>query len=275
VKICLIGNSHLATLKRAWDVREDARRDGLSLTFFGSSGTSVSSLVFDDGYLVPREQKVARTFQLTAGTDRIDLGSYDAFVFTGVVFEFRDFLAIFKTHVLLPQAHMRPKRPILSKAAFRQTVEDLASQRCAGGRLADTIRAAVGRPIVSIASPCPCESILRDKNFAGYARSVDDPFLGVLYEIYLAQARNLATARGWTFVPQDESTLRTPGLSLEEYSVNSVDVGWTPGTEGPDKRDDVWHMNARYGQLMLDRLLTALPASITNGLQRPAVLKAV
>lgn len=267
MKVCLIGNSHLATLKRAWDLRE--KRSGLELTFFGAASQTTKTVEdIGDGRLMSADPRVRERFRMTSGREYIDVGAYDVFAFVGVGLEFRQYQSRFHKQVLFQHAKLRPRHNLVSAAAHEQAIRDTFATRPAV-HMATAIRSYADKPIVLVHSPCPAETIVGQKTFEVIAKDKSDPFLRALYELYLNNAQLMTESRGWSYLPQPPETLFGPGLTLEAYSQNSRDVGWTADTKGPPTRGDDWHMNAAYGTLVLDALLAKV--STAKGKRRKAV----
>src|ERR1700748_2002214 len=87
--ICVIGNSHTAAFKQAWDNRAPAVADGVSLTFFAARSQYLDTLVYEPGAFVSRDPELSERLRLTSGgKDRIDLADYDAFVLIGMGYRF-------------------------------------------------------------------------------------------------------------------------------------------------------------------------------------------
>jgi hypothetical protein len=82
-RICVIGDSHAASLKRAWDGMT-ALHDEFKLRFFCARGLELSGMVVDELRLVPNSEALARTIRFTAGEDQIDPREYDIFLLYGL-----------------------------------------------------------------------------------------------------------------------------------------------------------------------------------------------
>jgi hypothetical protein len=83
-RICIIGDSHAASLKRAWDGMATLH-DEFELRFFCARGLELSGMVVDDLRLIPNSESLARTIRFTAGGgDQIDPREYDTFLLYGL-----------------------------------------------------------------------------------------------------------------------------------------------------------------------------------------------
>ena len=68
MKVCIIGNSHIGSLKRAWDNLKDDYKN-IDIIFFGSTGDSLSELEISDFKLVSKSEEINKNLILTSGTD--------------------------------------------------------------------------------------------------------------------------------------------------------------------------------------------------------------
>jgi len=82
MRICVLGNSHIATLKQAWDIRPHKAH---SLTFFGAVRDTLLGLRVRKGLLIPDNDALADSLAFTSGgLRRIDPAQYDAFLVFGL-----------------------------------------------------------------------------------------------------------------------------------------------------------------------------------------------
>ena len=84
MRICVIGNSHTASLKLGW-AAVHAEYPDVVLTVFASLGHTMQNLVADNGRLVAKTPKLAKRMAETSGTDGIiRIQDFDAFVLYGL-----------------------------------------------------------------------------------------------------------------------------------------------------------------------------------------------
>jgi hypothetical protein len=84
MKICIIGNSHVGALKRAWDTISPAY-PGLEMVFFAHRGNGMAALKRQGKQLVPTSDALAAAIKFTSGgLDRIVPNDYDAFLIYGL-----------------------------------------------------------------------------------------------------------------------------------------------------------------------------------------------
>lgn len=107
MRICVIGNSHVAAIKSAWD---EISRDYSSheLNFFAAPGSHLRHLELVGHSLVPKTEGLAKNLAYTSGGEtEIDLNIFDIFLIHGLGLD-------------LPLLDVR-----LSRAVIDQTCQDL------------------------------------------------------------------------------------------------------------------------------------------------------
>ena len=83
MKICVMGNSHVGSLKRGWDEIK-ADYGGHHVTFFAHRSDGLEGLIVQDGKLIPTNEKLATALEFTSGGRKdIDPEEYDVFVIYG------------------------------------------------------------------------------------------------------------------------------------------------------------------------------------------------
>jgi len=82
-KICIIGNSHVGSLKRGWnEIWADYPEQ--EITFFAQRSDGINDLVALNGKLIPDNEKLVKALEFTsAGKKEIDPIDYDVFVIYG------------------------------------------------------------------------------------------------------------------------------------------------------------------------------------------------
>jgi hypothetical protein len=82
-KICILGNSHVASLKQGW---KNTMGDwpGIEVSFFAQAGNEGLKSVFADGqHLTSNNSKARDSFVLTHGEGHMDIDKYDSFLIYG------------------------------------------------------------------------------------------------------------------------------------------------------------------------------------------------
>lgn len=84
MKICVIGNSHVGALKRAWDAMP-GRHQSANITFFAARGRGLEGLAVNDGRLVPETEFLKKSLEFTSGGKQvIDPDEYDVSLVYGL-----------------------------------------------------------------------------------------------------------------------------------------------------------------------------------------------
>lgn len=84
MKICVIGNSHVGSLKRAWDLIAPSFSE-IKLTFFAHRAEGLSGLRIDEEKLVAGDESLKKALEFTSGgSGKIDPVSFDCFLLYGL-----------------------------------------------------------------------------------------------------------------------------------------------------------------------------------------------
>ena len=83
VRICVIGNSHMAALRDGWPLVE-ADHPGLRLSFFGLGQYGLRRTHAEDTRLVPDHASDRAGMRRACGVEEIDTAGYDGFVLVGL-----------------------------------------------------------------------------------------------------------------------------------------------------------------------------------------------
>lgn len=235
MRVCILGNSHLASLKQGWDrLQAEAGRDGVggvSVHFFGSRQWGLKALDLVGAELHPCNAILERDLTFTSGgMRRIDLTSYDAFFLYGLMFP-------------IPEL-----RRGWSAAVKRQACKDTLSRSLAA-ELARKIRSAVDRPIYMGHNPRPARQ--------SEQRVAEDT---MDYSSVCEFMQPEVKAQGADLVCQPLETLETNRwFTQSHFSLGSVrlDVGDGISSEA-HPQSEVEHMNGDFGLLYLKQLLLGM-----------------
>ena len=97
-RVCVLGNSHLASMKTGWDLIRDAHPDH-DLTFFGAPKAMMDDLDLEDNILVPGNDKLRNKLKVFSnGHESVDLDAFDTFVISGLQFGPRRIAQLYRTH---------------------------------------------------------------------------------------------------------------------------------------------------------------------------------
>jgi len=252
MRLCMIGNSHLAALKMGWEL-EPSRQDVVA-TWFGSPRNSLADLSLHNGILRPSRAKVASYLEMTSGqSNGIVLSDYDAFVIVGCGLTFTAYASVYGKHRTLDQDRKPRPRHLISKHALHDFLRDLI-ERSLAVNLALKIRESTDTPIILIPSPLPARKIENDervgKTWRALARSRDR--LQIL-EDFDAAIEEKARSMGATVFKRVPDTC--DGLIFSKNVMMDGRRIERPSEIAQHSDDDFAHMGPAYGRLVMQNLV--------------------
>jgi len=236
MKLAVLGNSHIACLKVAWN---DMQHDH-TLTFFGSHGLSLASLRYQNGKLSSDEPRVRNNFRMSSegNAEEIILSDYDALLIHGLA-DIGVAATVFK-HYSLKRGGL-----MLSQATFQSVLDGWYHSQL----LALTVpQIPIGVRCIVTTTSAYAELIAKWPDW----RYVGD----IPANCRAAFDYTLVAYSKFQVVRQPLDTLKAPFLTRDEFSKNSVRL--TADLNVPHPDDDYTHMNADYGRLVLRDVFRAL-----------------
>jgi len=229
IKICVIGNSHIASLKLGWD-RIGRDFPTLELTFFGARGYRMEQLQTQGEKLVPQTKALKQILAHTSGSaGEINLPKYHACLVYGL------FLRL-------------PKMAPHLSAAVKSCVAADALQASLSYETLGKIRAASPIPVFVGHDPLTC--------FKGETRPAI-PYTEAL--AYLRAAVDLADVR---ILEQPKHTLEQDRFTRSSYLSGAIKLEQQETAPREDQPDDnMGHMNGDFGA---EFLRAALPLFTVN-----------
>lgn len=96
-KICIIGDSHCASIKNAYDIKKSLKE--FDLNFYAARGDLFKNIYLDNNHLKSNNNKLTESIRYTSKYDSIDLNRYDVFLVYGLGFNFNVLMydAIFRS----------------------------------------------------------------------------------------------------------------------------------------------------------------------------------
>lgn len=219
IRVCVIGNSHVAALKLAWD-NIAAEFADFSFTFFASHGASTTGLIAKDGQLVPKSLALSRQLELTSGgLSAINPDDYDVFLSYG--------------GLLVASKHTNPSD--YSKAVREKTILCAAENSVLAHHL-QQLRKVTKKPIFAAFAPL----VVSTEAIPKPAYLPLDKAIGLV-------KKNLFSGLDVVYLAQPEETMLDQEATRSEFSVGSIrlDSLRRQGVQHPDT--DIGHMNADYG----------------------------
>lgn len=223
LKICIVGTSHITSLKLGWEMVKSQFPD-LQIVFFGGIGGSLRHLRVRNAKLVSIDDKLTRNLKYTSGgISEIDPDIYDAVILYGL-------------NLKLPRL-----RQGISRAVMKETIKDIV-QRSLTLKVAAKFRKLNDRGFWIGANPM--EGVNGNQLEAG-------PFYS--YGQIMEEAAHVFPVPGATFLPQPAETIGPDLRALSRFLVGSVRL--MPSKNGNDSvahpDDDFRHMNGEFGHLWL------------------------
>jgi hypothetical protein len=258
MKLCVIGNSHIAALKLGWDqvlAEAGEEQSRFAPTFFGAPRDGIRHVKLENGCLVARRKDITDYFRLiSGGQDQIRLADYDAFLLVGLNVSSKRILRFYKTHAWVGLGGVAGKVMVHPAFARAFLAERYAETRMV--ELAGTIQAAANRPVVAVAEP----------HWASWARSAAEvPDYGWRAAILAGDSAAIGQAFGRAvaealapharFVPQPDETVEDGIMTRAEFNKDASRL-----ITGEGGGTDASHMNGAYGRAVWSAVARALPA---------------
>lgn len=276
-RLCLVGNSHIGALKRAWKIIQTDFPD-LSVTMYGAPGRMFAALQVGDGRIVARSEEAAASLMATGGSDRIVLADHDALVVVGgntrlytIAGLMRTYRPAFMNRELVDATDMadraeklarlksfyRKSNPAsVSNSLFREIMRGANAQSAAVRLIADIARQGAPRLLGHVATPFPSSSLLTTKPKHVACRIVDLGYGHAFADIVQSTLEEVLTPAVRLIRPPDK--VLVGGLMTDRrYSDGSIRLH---EDEGEHEENDVFHMNAAYGEIMLRQVIAEMRA---------------
>lgn len=221
MRICVLGNSHVASLKLGLEKIAKAGRP--ELVFFASRANSLAALRLDGRRLVAPHENLAKALRHTSGgADAVDLDHYDAFLVYGLGFR-------------LPGLQRS-----LSSAVQRQACRDTAEQTLSH-RICSQLRKGTPKPVY--VGHDPQEAAKRGVSASAEHLPYDSVFDMTAGELMRDKVQ---------LVRQPRQTFADAWFTRQEFSAGSIrlDIGDEMSNQLHPEEDNK-HMNAEFGRLWL------------------------
>lgn len=264
MNICIVGNSHVAAIRRAVRAGFAVPDGGTILVAGATSPCWQNGGVFrlDGTCLVPKDdslgEKISADF--ADGDIRIDLKRIDCFVIHGLVpnfFSFNSSLAKYETSAHAPRRLFGGRRKALrhiSKSCLEQCAVDYFTK---SRILTDTVlplvrmvRAVSDMPVFLSPNPNPVPSIQTSSTHSKRKKERLRPDIVATHLDVAARATKTAF-----------SGERHPPFWLDQPAETIVDGIYTKEEFGVVRDDDYGHMGAEYGTVFLRQLVARLQAA--------------
>ncbi len=235
MRIAIVGNSHLAALRRALSNRRFVP-DGVDLVLFGEPGRGFFDMAFRDGVLhLPDREFVKRT---TDGRYAdLPVAEFDAIVFHGGIENL--------SGLMLKLANSGTRAAGLSTAALAMLAKTWMDH-CVPYHAVRQVRAAVGAPVIVSATPL----------FSAQSRRFDGTTMEKVDPIALrSPVLSRFAVDGISYLPQPAETL-DGSYTRPEFSVATEVIKGRTDRAAQDA--DIQHMSDVYGALVLQDIAALL-----------------
>lgn len=248
MNLCVLGNSHLASMKSGWDLIEQQYGD-MALTFFGAPKAMMDDLELDGNALVPGNDKLKSKLKMfSGGFETIDLNAYDAFVINGLQFGPRRLAQLYRTHRSLSFEWREPLKE-LSPMSSREDSVTMISERLFNDaliagltdtmamRIIEMIRDVTEKPIYLVSAPFFSELAMETGDWDVGLGAGDIEQLAQRYRKFARHA-----------CPVHVSLVLTPNRLVRHGFFTAKEYAVEPRSDG---FQDLVHTNAEYGAAML------------------------
>ena len=250
MKVCIIGNSHLAALKLAID-NGALVGTGADIVFFGTPGPPFKKVRFRKGAVRGPKSLHDNFLNVSGGRyTRIDPAEFDVVVIYAGNFYFHKLVGNIH-HTLGCQVHLTEdclstgvERWVTSRHAFR-----LANAIAKAAPTTRTIL--VPRPIPAIGAATEPETVDRNMEIPWLWDTLEAAFRKKIWNI----CRQTAAQKGVELLLQPESTIDANQFTKAKYTSHSTRL---LGRARAHEPSDVKHMNAEFGEVVLMSLLAYL-----------------
>lgn len=230
MKLCIIGNSHIACLRNAW--REEAEiTQEHEVIFFGATGARLTKLKasVEDRCLIAEPPLTEQLQQTSGGLGHIATDDYDAFVIVGLSNSVHDLVSAFTGAKYSMQVQAEATRDFwVSRNLF--PVVNLLRSVC------DKPIYIIHSPLEALPAPLPVPISTYDDMIRTSQTQVFNDF-------------------GAKLLQQPNSTLNGGMATKRKFSSGSVRLNLrNDGRARHHPQEDIEHMNADFGGIMLKTL---------------------
>ena len=256
LRLCIIGNSHVAALRDAWMQQPD-RWPALSLDFWAAQRDHLRRTIVQHGRLMPTDTAGRAEMQQINGRSDVDLAEFDGFVIAGAAICVQAILPIYRDARWTGLPSVRRGTPALISAGAARAVMGAILQDRLGYALAHRLRPQCVQPILMTSQPRVSAQILQSPRpelrlHSVAIRNADADALGAGFD---GVATDLFTGLGCRFLPQPPQTVAQGVLTQVQYVRGARRLSADMGALQP--QSDLMHANAQYGALVLDQIAAA------------------
>lgn len=247
-RVCVIGNSHIAAIKQAWDILSPEYPE-LEMAFFASGGMRLKALKAIDGKLIPSTKYLANRVYSNTGANSIDPNQYDMFILAALGYGL--------TQIIFTAIDYRSDSMNTGQSSYKHLVSDECFKEAAIGKLDSMavtsvlreLRSLSDKPIVLLAQPLPsARKLHRDKT--GHFKDLLN-YGDKLMDIWKDYGRKLSKEYDVKIIYQPEVTVKEKFFTRGKFSGGVHLSKKLDDYTRPAPKADMHHMNADFGKLMI------------------------
>jgi hypothetical protein len=261
LRICMVGNSHLAALRDGWKIHYYDRQMLLP-TWFGAPRDALGRLRLADGKLVTSSQELKDSLAWTSGgLNEIDLKNYDAFALVGLGLTFTTLARLYRDCRAPGQSRTLGFRRLISHSVFEAALKGQIHNSLALV-LSRVIRRASEKPIYLICDPLPAENA-RDGKEAKLWRHLEADEDGAdLLKRFTIEVELAAREASATVIWQPKETRAGRLFTRGDLRKGAMRLRINQEVEFDD--EEYSHLGPQYGVAMLSALDSAVKRDRSN-----------
>ncbi len=249
--ILLLGDSHLATIKLAYDAAHTNYPE-TSVSFLGLRGKHINALNIHNGKLWVQNAAARKMIFSNRASPVIplDLAEFDQFALFGMGLNVFRIVQMYKNYRSDEHRFQDEQAFVVSRECFGRASDGYLRMSKAV-RLGELLATQLRKPVFLCPQPMPTKSLLQGEEFSHLSLGVkagDEDSLARSFQDFATTYK----FENIELLPQPPETLHSSMFTQEVFSHGSVRL--TKEFDRTHPGDDHAHMNAAYGALVLKNL---------------------
>lgn len=255
MKLCVIGNSHVAMLVQA---TREAAPEGLDLTFFARQGRGPEGVRLKGTEMFALHKALQQSLARMGMPDRVDLATFDGFVLVAMTASVFSMSGMVSSHAVHGWGNNEDERPLMSRAALEASLRTSIVDNIAH-RMLRKIRRVSDKPVLLVPQPFPAEAAIAPGTRFPALREIHDRGIGpqAVAALRNAHVDVFGDMAGVHLLTQPDDTVVQGFLTAEPFTRGAGRLN----PEGRQPEDDLLHANAAYGRHVLDQIAGAFEAA--------------
>ena len=264
LRLCLLGNSHIAALRDAIQRTPDRWPD-VDVTYVAAHKTGLLQTRLQGDALIPID---ASAFTVFGDSGIVHLDAFDAIVVTGCEIALSRAAFLYRTARWADLPSVAPMKDattedwqLVSEPAFAAMLQAKFVDTL-GGRLVRHLRRGTDRPIFVTSQPRTGRGVL---DAGPHALDILGPIIDAgdgaeVERVFEINARVVCEAIGAGYLPQPAQTVDRHVLTKPAFTNGAIRL--TREGRRPQPKSDFLHANATYGALVVDQIVEAVRAAL-------------